>query len=261
MRWLTFTALVALAAVSALNWRAQLQTQRKLDALSAALAERPAPAAAAPALAPAPVEAKVAPPGAPVERGHVKLPPYVIDPPDLLSIEVVVKDPKTGATDRLPQQPISGRFLVRPDGTVGLGLWGSASVAGLTLDQAAKAVREQVVKGRPAELAAANVTALVDVIAYNSKVYYVITDSAGGEQVVRLPITGNETVLDAVAQVGGHAPAPGKRKVWVSRPAPKAGRPAQTLPVDWRGIAEQGVTATNYQLLPGDRVYVKQAAD
>jgi polysaccharide export outer membrane protein len=256
MRWLTFTALAALAAFSALTWRAQIQTQQKLDALSAALAERPAPPAAD-----APARVNVPPPGTvPVELSHLTL-PYVIEAPDQLLIEAVVRDPKTGATDRLPGQPISGAFLVRPDGTVGLGLWGVVPVAGLTLEQAAKAVREQVVKARPANVPAEGVKVVVDVIAYNSKVYYVITDSAGGEQVVRLPCTGKETVLDAVAQLGGPSPGPGKRKIWVSRPAPKSGQPAQTLPVDWRGITEQGVTATNYQLFPGDRVYVKRAAD
>lgn len=260
MRWLTFPALVALAAFSALNWRAQLQTQQKLDALSAALAERPAPAAPPPAPATAPVQVTVSPPGTlPRELSHVTLPPYVIEAPDQLRIEVVVKDPKTGATDRLPQQPISGPFLVRPDGTVGLGLWGNVFVAGMTLDQAAKAVREQVVKTCPAELSPKSVTAVVDVIAYNSKVYYVITDSVGGEQVVRLPCTGNETVLDAVANTSGLAGVASKGKIWVSRPAGKSGQPAKMLPVDWRGITENGVTITNYPLLPGDRVYVKAA--
>jgi len=31
----------------------------------------------------------------------------------------------------------------------------------------------------------------------------------------------------------------------------------QILPVDWRAIVQGGSTATNYQLFPGDRVYVK----
>jgi polysaccharide export outer membrane protein len=259
MRWLTFAALVALATFSALNWRAQVQTQQKFDSLSAALAERASPAT--PPTAPAPAQVAVPPPGAvPVELSHLTLPPYVIEPPDQLSIEVVVKDPKTGATQQL-LQPISGPFLVRLDGTVGLGHWGNLSVAGMTLDQAKKAVCERVVRTCPEELSAKSVTAVVDVLAYNSKVYYVITDSAGGEQVVRLPITGNETVLDAVANSGGLAGVPSKGKIWVARPAGKSGQPARTLPVDWRGITENGVTATNYQLLPGDRVYVKHAAD
>ena len=46
--------------------------------------------------------------------------------------------------------------------------------------------------------------ASVDVIAYNSKVYYVITEGAGlGDNVRRVPVTGNETVLDALSAVNG----------------------------------------------------------
>ena len=58
----------------------------------------------------------------------------------------------------------------------------------------------------------------VDVIAYNSKVYYVITDGGGyGQQVYRLPITGSETVLDAVGQIGGLPPVSSKKKIRVAR--------------------------------------------
>jgi hypothetical protein len=34
------------------------------------------------------------------------------------------------------------------------------------------------------------------------------------------------------------------------------GLPEQILPVDWNGITRAGNTRTNYQLLPGDRLYV-----
>ena len=41
-------------------------------------------------------------------------------------------------------QPITGQHLVRPDGTVNLGVYGVVSVAGLTTDQAKEAVRRHV---------------------------------------------------------------------------------------------------------------------
>ena len=45
----------------------------------------------------------------------------------------------------------------------------------------------------------------------NSKVYYIITDGAGsGEQVFRFPVTGSETVLDAISQIGGLPPVSSK---------------------------------------------------
>ena len=47
----------------------------------------------------------------------------------------------------------------------------------------------------------------VDVIAYNSKVFYVITQGAGlGDNVRRVPVTGNDTVLDALSMVNGLSP-------------------------------------------------------
>src|SRR5262249_9271559 len=62
-----------------------------------------------------------------------------------------------------PLQLVRGSHLVRPDGTVGLGVYGSVRVVGLTIDQAKAAVERHLSKNflRP-ELS-------VDVIAYNSK--------------------------------------------------------------------------------------------
>jgi protein involved in polysaccharide export with SLBB domain len=155
------------------------------------------------------------------------------------------------ASSRAGQQ-IRGEHLVRPDGTVSLGLYGSVFVAGLTIDQAKAAIEQHLSQylSRP--------EVSVDVGAYNSKVYYVITDGAGfGEQVARLPTTGNETVLDAISQVGGLSPVSSKQRIWVARPGPAGcGGPDQILPVDWKGITRRGQIATNYQILPGDRVYV-----
>ncbi len=224
----------------------------------------------------------VPPPGTvPVELQKIVLPPYVIEAPDQLLIEVVhrtkqprigqdgkaLKNEKTGeviedpVSERLPVQAISGPFMVRLDGTVGLGYWGSVPVAGLTLEQASEAIRAQVVRnpvlaqyGTKAE----NITVIVDVIAYNSKRYYVITDGAGfGEQVTALPITGSETVMDAIANIGGLSDVSSKRNIWVARRTPHPGQPWQILPVDWVGTSQHGITTTNYQLMPGDRVYVK----
>lgn len=264
MRWsrsfLLLSAVVAVAVFSALNWRAQLQTQQKLDAIATALAERPA---VAPAPVPAPPQSpvQVPEPGAvPRELSHLTLPPYVIEAPDMLTIEAAVKDPMTGKSDRLPDQPISGAFLVRPDGTVGLGIWGSVEINGLTTEQAETAIRKQLAKFAE-KVPADALTVTVDVLSYNSKRYYVITDAGGsGEQVVSFPLAGSETVLDAVANVNGLPDVASKRKIWVARPHPTAG-PNQVLPVDWTAITQLGNTKTNYKLFPGDRVYVKRAAD
>ena len=99
---------------------------------------------------------------------------------------------------------------------------------------------------------------IVDVIAYNSKRYYVILDGGGyGEQVYPFPIYGSETVLDAIGNVNGLHAVASKRNIWVARRCPHPGQPWQILPVDWVGITQHGITVTNYQVMPGDRIYVK----
>jgi polysaccharide export outer membrane protein len=147
-------------------------------------------------------------------------------------------------------QQIAGQHLVRPDGTVGLGSYGSVYVAGMTIAQAKAAIESHLAK----YLYKPEVT--IDVYAFNSKFYYVITDFAGaGQQVVRLPHTGNETVLDAVSNIGGLS-AVSSKKLWVARPAPTDCGTDQILPVDWCGITQKGQVKTNFQLLPGDRVFI-----
>jgi hypothetical protein len=100
----------------------------------------------------------------------------------------------------------------------------------------------------------------VDVFSYNSKVYYVIFDGGGyGQDLIKLPITGNETVLDALSnpQVAGLPAFSSTKHIWIARPNPETGACDQILPVNWRAITAGGAANTNYQILPGDRVYVK----
>jgi polysaccharide export outer membrane protein len=148
-------------------------------------------------------------------------------------------------------QNIKGEHLVRPDGTISLGMYGSVFVAGMTLGQ----VKSTIESYLSAYLVNPQIT--VDVFAYNSRKIYIIADGAGyGQQVIALPATGNETVLDAISRVQGLPPVASLKKIWVSRPSP-AGAPCSTvLPVDWKAITQAGQTTTNYQLLPGDRIYI-----
>ena len=149
------------------------------------------------------------------------------------------------------RQQIRGEHLVRPDGTVSLGTYGKVRVTGLTLDEAKQAIEEQLAE----YLVKPEVT--VDVVGYNSKVIYVIVDQAGGgEQVLRLPVYGNETVLDAISQVSGLPLNVSRKRMWVARPAPVAKGCDQILPVDWQAVTKGASTATNYQVLPGDRIYI-----
>jgi polysaccharide biosynthesis/export protein len=149
-------------------------------------------------------------------------------------------------------QQISGEHLVGPDGRINLSTYGSVYVAGLTLDQA----REVIERHLSNYLESPQIA--VDVFAYNSKTYYVITQGAGqGDDVSEFPITGNETVLDAIAQLGGLSQLSSTR-IFIARPAPNGVGCEQILPVNWREISQGGSTATNYQLMPRDRLYIAE---
>jgi protein involved in polysaccharide export with SLBB domain len=163
------------------------------------------------------------------------------------------KDPlvRLELADISGKQVIAGEHLVRPDGTISLGVYGSVHVAGLSLEEA-----KSVVEAHLSQFLH-DPEVNVDVVAYNSQSYYVITDGGGfGERVDRFPVTGNETVLDAIAHVEGLSQVSSKN-IWIARPAPAGAGCAQILPVNWREIAAEGVTTTNYQVLPGDRIYIK----
>lgn len=229
------------------------------------------------------------PPGTvPSELSKQMLPEYVIEPPDVLRITAIIRtplyedeaaaedkkvpkrDPVTKkiiygvAQDKLrftPLYAVNDVYTVRPDGTVYLGVYGSLPVAGLTVSAAAESVRAALAQRVAPEAGGTEPDAfaiVLDVVQYQSKRIYVFLDGGGqGEQIIPLPVTGSETVLDALATVGGLPPVASKRNVWVARRTPHAGQPEQILPVDYVGISQHGITTTNYQLMPGDRVYVK----
>jgi polysaccharide export outer membrane protein len=160
--------------------------------------------------------------------------------------EVSVQLARTAGT-----QPLSGVYLVSPDGTINLRQYGAVHVAGKTLIQARAAIEKHLAQFFDSPDVA------VDMAGYNSKVYYVITQGAGlGDNVVRVVSTGNETVLDAIAQVGGLSQLSSKR-IWIARPAPP-GQCEQILPIDWAGISRGASTNTNYQVLPGDRLFIAE---
>ena len=148
-------------------------------------------------------------------------------------------------------QLVRGPHLVRVDGTVSLGVYGSVYVDNMTISDAKAAIERHLSQF----LVDPEVS--LDISGYNSKVFYVISDGAGvGETVTRLPMTGKTTVLDAIGLVNGLSPVACKCRIWVARPAPCGSGSEMVLPVDWLGITRRGETATNYQLLPGDRLYV-----
>lgn len=170
------------------------------------------------------------------------VPPYVINPPDVLTIDVSGAAPGTASS-------VSGRYRVGPDGRVNLGALGSIHVAGKTIREVQDAIAQVASK----QIALPKV--VVDVYAYNSREFYII-DRRGekGDNVTQSPITGNETVLDAIARVGGVPD--GRARLWIVRPAGKGSGTEQVLTVDWRAIGSGSPTSTNYRLASGDRLYI-----
>jgi polysaccharide export outer membrane protein len=264
----------------------------------------------------------------PLEKSKVSLPPYRIEPPDILYIDAVKIVPKSpyrispqdiltvNANGTLPNQPIGGNLAVDPGGAIDLGPGvGRVNVAGLSLEEAAEVVDRQLrrtlsnpqvslglaqaaglqqiggehlvaqdgrinlgaygtvyVAGMTVEEARSavethltkyldNPKIAVDVGSFNSKVYYIIMSTESAESnfnqfVSRFPVTGNETVLDALSQVNGLNQFSSKHHIWISRPSPDGCGCDQKLPVDWDKITKAADTATNYQVLPGDRIYI-----
>jgi polysaccharide export outer membrane protein len=150
------------------------------------------------------------------------------------------------------QQQISGEHLVSPDGKVNLGSYGQVRVIGMTLPEAKMAIESHLDQflEKP-EIA-------VDVLGYNSKVFYVITQGAGlGDQVNILPVRGNETVLDAIGQIQG-LQSNSSTRMWIARPGFNDCGGDQILPIDWLAVTQRGDIRTNYQILAKDRLYVSE---
>lgn len=148
-------------------------------------------------------------------------------------------------------QRISGEHLVGPDGTVTLGRYGSVPVVGLTLEEARATIAAHLSEHF------SNAEVSVSVYAFNSKVYYIVTQGAGlGDSLTRLPYTGNETVMDALSHINGLSHVSSTR-MWIARPH-RDQKTSQILPIDWESISQRGEVQTNYQLLPGDRLYIAE---
>ena len=195
----------------------------------------------------------------PRETAKVSLPEYVVEPPDIITVEV---------HKALPGRPIAGERLVRPDGRINLGYYGDVYVAGLTtteikakvvlhllqyLDEEMLGLARRDLKNDRKISPDESSCVAVNVSSFNSKVYYVQGDVGVPG---RYPITGNETVLDGINYSGGLIPTASKSNIRLVRPAKPGESEPQVFPIDYEGILERGDAKTNYQLMPGDRLIV-----
>jgi polysaccharide export outer membrane protein len=177
----------------------------------------------------------------PRELDKQPLPPYTVEPGDVLLVQPVDLDSPV----RLP-----GDQPVLPDGTINLGKYGHLMVFGRTVPEIETLVKQAVEAKTKEAGAAAAVT--VRLVSRQSKVYYVVgeVNAPGAFQ-----LNGRETVLDGLMAAGGLTDRASANNIILSRPS----RPEEcrvVLPVCYKNIVQLGDTTTNYQLAPGDRIFV-----
>ncbi len=174
----------------------------------------------------------------PIEGCKTVLPNYFIEPGDELFIEPV----EVNAEISLPADQV-----VMIDGTIDLGEYGRVIVAGLTIEQI-----ETLIVERVQQITGQKSPVNVRLLETNAAVVYVLgaVSSPGSYR-----ISGNETVLDGIMLAGGLSSNASPCDIVLSRPtAPCDCR--VVLPICYRQITQMGDTTTNYQLQPGDRIYV-----
>jgi protein involved in polysaccharide export with SLBB domain len=191
----------------------------------------------------------------PRELAKEALPNYVVEGGDVLLVTPVEPEIATGEDtepDKNPTSPvrIPADQPVLPDGSINLGRYGRLIVAGNTVEQIEAAIRATIhaqIKRDPGFIT-------VRIVTRDSKVYYVLgeVNSPGTFQ-----LKGRETVLDAILTAGGLKDTASRDNIILSRPTgPCSCR--VVIPICYREITQLGDTATNYQIMPGDRVYVPQ---
>ncbi|WP_442507095.1 polysaccharide biosynthesis/export family protein [Novipirellula sp. SH528] len=173
----------------------------------------------------------------PRELNRTVVAAHYLEPGDVLLIETV----KLDSDVRLPADQ-----HVMADGSIDLGGYGRVVVAGLTLEDA-EALVEQTLVEEGEEATKINIRLLEAMHRF-----YVLgeVNSPGS-----YPLTGFETVLDGILAAGGLTSDAAPCKLLLARPTTSHSCRV-TLPVCYREITQMGDTATNYQLQPGDRIYV-----
>ena len=96
-----------------------------------------------------------------------------------------------------------------------------------------------------------SVRVFVEIAAYNSKVYFVQGDVGSPG---RLPITGKETVLDALNYAGGLIPTAEPTDIHLYRPA-RGDQPTSDYLIDLAAILK-GEAKANLQIFPDDRLVI-----
>lgn len=174
----------------------------------------------------------------PIEDCKTVLPAYFVEPGDDLLIEPI----DFTADLRLPADQ---RVMV--DGTIDLGEFGRLVVAGMTVEQI-----EAAIEGRVESVQNRRLPVNVRLLEANAAQVYVLGEVGSP---AAYPIAGRETVLDAILLAGGLTSRASPCDIVLVRPTGPCDCRV-VLPVCYRQITQLGDTTTNYQLQPGDRIYV-----
>jgi polysaccharide export outer membrane protein len=188
----------------------------------------------------------------PRELDKQPLPNYTVEPGDVLLVLPAEPDQLPKDNDAADKNPppihIPADQPILPDGSINLGRYGRLIVAGKTVEEMEAMIRGLV----QTQLGRDPGVITVRIVTRDSKVYYVLgeVNSPGAFQ-----LKGRETVLDGIIAAGGLNDRASRENIILSRPTPPDCCRV-VLPVCYREIVQLGDTTTNYQLAPGDRIYV-----
>ncbi|HBE69873.1 MAG TPA: hypothetical protein DDW52_17135 [Planctomycetaceae bacterium] len=197
--------------------------------------------------------------GVATELAKATLQPHEVEAGDVLVIE---------PNDFNSPVQIPSDHTVQQDGTIDLGSYGTMQVAGLSVAEIRDRVQQVVfhkettkhqsrvgLASHSGPLAAPDpdsMSVAVRLISKERGLVYVMGEvNAPGSY----PLTGSETALDAIIAAGGLSAKANEHKIILTRPQ-TAGKPRIVLPVGYQRIVQVGDVSTNYQLQPGDRIYV-----
>lgn len=151
-----------------------------------------------------------------------------------------------------PSKSEGNPFAVGPDGTIQIVSQGRKSrVAGLTFAEAKSAIQQ--------DIGVSNVT--VTMLRPRNAYFYVIVENTGDDddRMLRFPYRGAETVLDVLFKIEELPPLE-RADVSIFQPSIDGNSAPRSFPVSWKAIASGQDTSTNYQILPGDRIFVREKA-
>jgi polysaccharide export outer membrane protein len=179
------------------------------------------------------------PPPVPRELEKAPLPFYILEPGEQVSVRPLKPDSPAHI-------PLDDKTIL-PDGKIDLGEYGRVLVAGLSIEVATAQI-QALVQAKTPDAGPIQVV----LVGRSSKVFYVLgqVNEPGA-----FPLQGRETVLDGIVAAKGFNARASKNAIILSRPTLPDGCRI-VLPICYRQVVQLGDTTTNYQLQPGDRIYV-----